>query len=65
MVRRRTVEDRDREVAPGDPISLIIIIMNSEYKTVLFGDSSVGKSCILNRFVSNEFSDQMAPTIGS
>eukprot|EP01103_Thecamoeba_quadrilineata_P017618 TRINITY_DN6328_c0_g1_i1.p1 TRINITY_DN6328_c0_g1~~TRINITY_DN6328_c0_g1_i1.p1 ORF type:complete len:220 (-),score=40.10 TRINITY_DN6328_c0_g1_i1:187-813(-) len=33
-------------------------------KIILVGDSGVGKSCLLNRFTDNEFSDAMMSTIG-
>jgi len=34
------------------------------YKIVLMGDSAVGKSCLLSRFVQNEFVLDQKPTIG-
>ena len=34
------------------------------YKLVLLGDSSVGKSCLVVRFVRDEFFDSQEPTIG-
>ena len=34
------------------------------YKIILVGDSSVGKTCILMRAVNNKFSDHYQPTIG-
>ena len=34
------------------------------YKIILVGDSSVGKTCILMRAVNNKFSDNYQPTIG-
>jgi GTPase SAR1 family protein len=34
-------------------------------KVVILGSSSVGKSCLINRFVSGEYNDEFkAPTIG-
>ncbi|KAJ3450909.1 ras-related protein rab-5c [Anaeramoeba flamelloides] len=36
-----------------------------EYKVVLLGDSGVGKSCLVLRFVRNEFFDNREPTIGA
>ena len=35
-----------------------------EVKIVLVGDSAVGKSSILNRFVDNVFSESLLSTIG-
>ena len=35
------------------------------YKLVLLGDSAVGKSCISNRFVNDDFYDFQEPTIGA
>ena len=35
-----------------------------EFKMVLVGDSSVGKSSILTRFVDDEFNDSLLSTIG-
>ena len=35
------------------------------YKLVLLGDSAVGKSCISNRFVNDNFYDFQEPTIGA
>lgn len=35
-----------------------------EFKMVLVGDSSVGKSSILTRFVDDEFHDSLLSTIG-
>jgi Ras-related protein Rab-11A len=34
------------------------------FKTVIVGDSSVGKTQMLSRFVDNEFSTNSKPTIG-
>ena len=31
---------------------------------VLVGDASVGKTCLLNRYIKNEFPKQKAPTVG-
>lgn len=33
-------------------------------KVVILGDSNVGKSCLMNRFVSNSFSDNTLHTLG-
>ncbi len=35
------------------------------YKVVLLGDTSVGKSCLANRFVNDSFFDFQEPTIGA
>tara|TARA_B100002019_G_C21146418_1_gene535908 strand:- start:101 stop:697 length:597 start_codon:yes stop_codon:yes gene_type:complete len=35
------------------------------YKLVLFGDTAVGKSCIVTRFVNGEFFEFQEPTIGA
>jgi small GTP-binding protein len=35
------------------------------YKLVLLGDSAVGKSSLVSRFVRDEFSDAPQPTIGA
>ena len=37
---------------------------NSGEKIIVIGDSSVGKTSILNKYVSNKFSDNIKPTIG-
>ena len=34
------------------------------YKIVVIGDSNVGKTCLLTRFVKDDFSDIAVPTIG-
>lgn len=34
------------------------------FKVIIVGDPGVGKSCILNKFVKNEFTDAYAVTIG-
>lgn len=33
-------------------------------KLVIIGDTSVGKTCLLNRYDSNEFNDNFVPTVG-
>jgi len=33
-------------------------------KVVILGDSNVGKSCLMNRFVSNSFSENTLHTLG-
>ena len=40
--------------------------MDSDYlmKFVLIGDSGVGKSCFLYRFIENRFESTLEPTIG-
>jgi GTPase SAR1 family protein len=35
------------------------------YKIVLLGDSSVGKTCLLRRFVRSEYSTEYKATIGA
>lgn len=37
---------------------------NPIIKVVILGDSNVGKSCLMNRFVSNSFSDHTLHTLG-
>lgn len=37
---------------------------NPILKVVILGDSNVGKSCLMNRFVSNSFSDHTLHTLG-
>lgn len=42
--------------------------MNTDYvelKIVLVGNQSVGKSCIVNQFINNEFKSDIAPTLGA
>jgi len=34
-------------------------------KVVLIGNSGVGKTCIINQFISNEFNDQQLTTTGA
>ena len=34
------------------------------FKLILIGDSSVGKSCLLQRFIDDEFREDSDPTIG-
>lgn len=35
------------------------------YKIVLVGNTSVGKSCIVHRFVNGKFNNDTQPTIGA
>lgn len=37
---------------------------NPILKVVILGNSNVGKSCLMNRFVSNSFSEQTLHTLG-
>lgn len=37
---------------------------NTLLKVVILGDGCVGKSCLMNRFVSNHFDDHSFHTIG-
>ena len=39
--------------------------MNGPKKTIIIGDSNVGKTSILLRLVRNEFDDQSMPTLGA
>lgn len=34
------------------------------FKYIVIGNSGVGKSCIVNRFISNEYTDELESTIG-
>ena len=34
------------------------------FKYILIGDPSVGKSCILNRFINDSFNDKYDVTVG-
>lgn len=34
------------------------------FKYIVIGNSGVGKSCIVNRFISDEYSDEIESTIG-
>ena len=36
-----------------------------EIKVVLLGESGVGKSCLLNRYVNDDFRQNIDPTIGA
>ena len=36
-----------------------------DIKIILLGESGVGKTCIINRYINNEFSPDSQPTIGS
>ena len=40
-------------------------ITTSEFKIVLLGDSSVGKSSIVNRYIKRKFSNKYITTIGA
>lgn len=35
-----------------------------KYKLIFLGDQSVGKSCILNRYINNVFEEEYQATIG-
>eukprot|EP00461_Guttulinopsis_vulgaris_P002021 UN02022 len=39
--------------------------MEERYKIVLLGDAAVGKTCLAQRFVSGNFSENLASTIGA
>ena len=39
-------------------------MLSLTYKLVLIGDSSVGKSAILNRYINNDFDENFITTIG-
>ena len=47
---------------------IIFIIMDNEYeflfKILLLGDSGVGKSCIILRYIENSFSQNLMNSIG-
>lgn len=34
------------------------------YKVILLGDAGVGKTCVINRYVKNTFSDYNKSTVG-
>ena len=40
-------------------------VKTQKYKLVLLGDTSVGKSCLAERFVKDKFMDYQEPTIGA
>jgi len=44
--------------------NLLLVKQNPILKVVILGDSNVGKSCLMNRFVSNSFSDHTLHTLG-
>jgi len=35
-----------------------------EYKIIVIGDSSVGKTAIIHQFINNSFEKKLAPTTG-
>lgn len=35
------------------------------FKIVIIGDSNVGKSCLINRYVKSQYSNNFKPTIGA
>ncbi len=35
-----------------------------QFKFILFGNSNVGKSCIMHQFLKREFKEKIDPTIG-
>ena len=37
---------------------------NLEYKIITLGDSSVGKTSIINRFINDTFDEELTPTLG-
>ena len=37
---------------------------NLEYKIITLGDSSVGKTSIINRFINDTFGEELTPTLG-
>lgn len=39
-------------------------IVTPKYKMIFLGDQSVGKSCILNRYVNDTFTEEYQATIG-
>lgn len=41
-----------------------LVKQNPILKVVILGDSNVGKSCLMNRFVSNTFNDHTLHTLG-
>lgn len=41
-----------------------VLKQNPILKVVILGDSNVGKSCLMNRFVSNSFNDHTLHTLG-
>lgn len=42
----------------------VLLKQNPILKVVILGDSNVGKSCLMNRFVSNSFNDHTLHTLG-
>ena len=42
-----------------------MVLHTLNYKLVLLGDSAVGKSSCVSRFVKNEFIEHQQPTIGA
>jgi Ras-related protein Rab-6A len=41
-----------------------INVENQKYKMIFVGDQGTGKTCILNRFATNQFDEQYQTTIG-
>ncbi|XP_065072109.1 ras-related protein Rab-20-like isoform X2 [Rhopilema esculentum] len=37
----------------------------ADFKVVIIGDAAIGKTCIVNRYLHNQFSDEMPNTIGA
>ena len=38
---------------------------NNSFKVVMLGDAGVGKTCIVQRYITGAFSDQTESTLGS
>ena len=41
------------------------VINEKDVKVILLGESGVGKTCIINRYINNEFQNNVASTLGS